>query len=337
MSNAEVHYALVQTFVEGKLLYQNGFYETCANLESERLFLERAMIHFGDPENPGNSPADLILCDADFFSVLRAQPLPVKHPQRGERVQIIQNATRNAELALSRIMVKPTSQTALDRLRDALKLPNRPSRIWCTDISHFQGTEIVGVVICFVDGKPDKSQYRKFLIQTVKDKSDDPRSIMEVVQRRLQGVNAENPAPDLWIIDGGKPQLNFAQSALHLSGYSQIPLVAIAKKEELLFVPGRPVPIRISHHDPALKLVQKIRDETHRFAITFQRNRRKKSIASLLEDIPKMGPIRSKKLYAHFKTLEALNLASVQEIAKIGGMSHEIAESVKAHVESYFQ
>ena len=122
-------------------------------------------------------------------------------------------------------------------------------------------------------------------------------------------------------------------SALHLAGHPEIPLAALAKREEELFVPYQPTSIRLSRHDPVLRLIQRIRDETHRFAITFQRKRRSNSLKSVLESIPGVGPLRIKRLYQHFKVLPEIRLASVQDIAKIGGMPESIAHTIKATLE----
>ena len=158
-----------------------------------------------------------------------------------------------------------------------MSLSRRPTIIWGFDISHIQGTTIVASSVCFDQGKPDKSQYRQFNIKTVSGQSDDCRSMKEVVSRRVQlAFECQDTLPDLILIDGGKGQLNFAMQALHQLGVDQvIDCISLAKRDELIFKPGQS-PIKLPHSNPGLQLLQRVRDEAHRFAIAYQRKKRSK-------------------------------------------------------------
>ncbi len=277
-------YALVQCYVDGKLLYQNGFYAAVEE-ESESSFLERAVIHFSATENPSWQTPNYRLSDSHFAAVLEAYSetetaaIDVLVPQRGEKKLVVDVATRNATLALSRLVPSSGSDPLGPLLSDiqvTLGLPRLPERIWGVDISHFGATEIVGVVVCFVHGKPFKAGYRKFIIRTVSGKSDDPASIYEVVSRRLLRVIEDGEDwPDLILIDGGRGQLNFALAAAKDAGMENLPIVSLAKRDEMLYFPNRLKPLKLYDHHPVLHVMQRLRDESHRFAVSFQRSRRK--------------------------------------------------------------
>jgi len=240
-------------------------------------------------------------------------------PRGGKDRKLVEMAGRNAEAHLRR---QAGEAMPLEELRTALGLAALPRVIEGFDISNTGGEESVGSLVVFRDGRPDKDSYRKFLIRTVEG-SNDVASLGEVITRRYRKVLDEGAAlPDLVMVDGGKPQLGAAEKALGALGLSQLPLVAIAKKEEVLYTPASREGIRLERTSGALKLVQAVRDETHRFAIAFHRGRReKKSFASLLDGIPGVGPKKKSALLARYGSLEAIRNAPRAELNELVGVA----------------
>jgi excinuclease ABC subunit C len=238
-------------------------------------------------------------------------------PRTGRNRKLVDLAGRNAESYLRR---QAGDLVPLDELRTALKLPALPRTIEGFDISNTGGEQSVGSLVVFRDGRPDKDSYRKFLIRTVKGPND-VASLEEVLTRRYRKVlDEEAPLPDLIMVDGGKPQLGAAEKALAGLGLSQVPLVAIAKREEILYTPALRDGVRLERTSAALKLVQAVRDETHRFAITFHRGRReKRSFESLLDGIPGLGPKKRSTLLARYGSLEAIRNAPPAELGDLVG------------------
>jgi excinuclease ABC subunit C len=239
-------------------------------------------------------------------------------PRGGKNRKLVDLARRNAEAYLRRQTrdVKP-----LEVLKAALGLAEAPRRIEGFDISNTGGEESVGSLVVFRDGRPDKDAYRKYLIRTVEG-ANDVASLEEVISRRYRkAAEGQGPLlPDLIMVDGGKPQLGAAEKALAGLGLSGIPLVAIAKKEEILFTPGARDGIRLERTSPALKLIQAVRDETHRFAITFHRGRReKRSFASRLDGIPGVGPKKKTALLARYESLDAIRNAPRKDLEGLIG------------------
>ena len=281
MENEHYYYVLVQEIIRGQLLRQQGFQNKKTGAVTSEDVCEQVLLEYHCIETPKE-----IVFDATTFPMSRenmAKYWPkttLTHPKRGTKYQVLQRAHTNAILGLKRISVslieKPQSISPVLKLKQALNLTRSPYRIWGIDISHLDGTNIVGSAVCFMDGKPYKSLYRRFNIKTVAGKSDDVRSIYEVVTRRMQhAFEHHETLPDLILIDGGKGQLRFAIKALDELGVSHmIQIVSLAKKEEEIFMPHHEAPIRLSHADPGLQLLQRVRDEAHRFAITFQRHKR---------------------------------------------------------------
>jgi excinuclease ABC subunit C len=206
-------------------------------------------------------------------------------------------------------------------LRKILELPETPQRIEAFDISNIQASDIVASMVVFEQGYPKRSDYRKFKVRTVTGKPDDFASMQEVVWRRYRRVLEEgDELPDLVLVDGGKGQLGAAHEALAELGLSHLPLVSIAKKEELLFRVGRPDPVDLPRSSPSLQLVQRIRDEAHRFAITFHRKQRAaRSMRSVLEDVPGIGPKKKKLLMTRFNGMRGIKEASAEELAAVLG------------------
>jgi excinuclease ABC subunit C len=238
-------------------------------------------------------------------------------PRGGKNRKLVDMAVRNAE---SYLREQTRDVRPLEELKAVLGLPEVPRWIEGFDISNTGGEESVGSLIVFKDGRPDKDGYRKFLIRSVEG-SNDVASLEEVISRRYRkALDEKGPLPDLIMVDGGKPQLGAAQKALAALGISGVPLVSIAKKEELLFTPDARDGIRLDRTSAALKLIQAIRDETHRFAIAFHRGRReKKSFASKLDGIPGLGPKKKTLVLSRYKSLEAIKDAPREELEKLVG------------------
>jgi excinuclease ABC subunit C len=221
---------------------------------------------------------------------------------------------------------------SLDQLAELLGLPERPQRIEAFDISNIQGSDVVASMVVFDNGRPSRNDYRKFKVRTVAGKPDDFASMREVVMRRYRRVlEQEGEQPDLILIDGGKGQLGSAYEALAELGLSHLPLVSIAKKEEHLFRPGSPDPLVLPKSSPTLQFVMRIRDEAHRFAVTFHRKRRTvRDFRSVLEDIPGIGPKKKKLLLNRFKSLRGVQSASEEELVSVLGP--RLGERVRRHL-----
>ncbi len=260
-------------------------------------------------------------------------------PERGEKKKLVDTCTKNAELHVASVRFKKIKRKEhipkmVAQLQEDLGLSVPPRRIEAFDNSNIQGAHPVAGMVCFVDGKPRKSEYRKFNIKTVEG-IDDFASMHEVVHRRYKRVlDEQKPLPDLILIDGGKGQLSAAKSALDVLGLGYVPVIGLAKKLEEVFKPGISEPQNISKSSPGLHLLRQIRDEVHRFAITFHRNKRdKKMTLSIFEDIPGMGKKRVQTLWDNFESLEDIKSATVEEIKTKCGFSEKLALAIvkKAH------
>ncbi|MFC1484170.1 excinuclease ABC subunit UvrC [Candidatus Neomarinimicrobiota bacterium] len=257
------------------------------------------------------------------------------HPQRGEKVRLVRMAQRNATLMLNEIKLKKAKRqellpSSVESLQEDLGLEVPPRRIEGFDNSNIQGAHPVSAMVCFVDGKPRKSDYRKYNIKTVEG-ADDFASIHEVVTRRYKRVLDEGlPLPDLILIDGGKGQLSMAKAALDDLGLSYVPVIGLAKRLEEVYRPGHSEPFNIPKHSPGLSLLRRVRDEAHRFAITFHRQKRGKAMTtSVLDDIPGIGPKRLKAIWQAFSSLEEIAGAKAGEIAEKAKVPLEVAERVR--------
>ena len=228
---------------------------------------------------------------------------------------------------------------SLKDLKELVELGKLPKRIECFDISNIHGNEAVGAMTVFSDGFPQKSEYRKFRIKKV-NRIDDYSMMAEMIGRRFRRLsnNAGKKRwaqPDLVVIDGGRGHLNAALKQMHLDGIFGIPTIALAKKEELVFRPGRVIPLRLSKDSEGLHVLQHIRDEAHRFGITYHRRLRSKKITkSVLDDIPGVGERRKRNLLAHFGSVEAMKRASAEEIAQVAMISDKLAESIASLLNS---
>ena len=280
-------------------------------------------------------------------------------PQRGEKRRLIEMVAENAAQGLEQLRVKQLSDTAamgaaMSELQEALSLPYPPRRIECYDISNIQGTNSVGSMVVFEDAKPKKAHYRRFKIKSVEG-VDDYSMMREMLTRRFKrlaqsrraqdvdlpgdsdqkrsGGNSWGIVPDLVLIDGGKGHLGAALQVFLELGINDIPLASLAKENEELFVPMMSEGIILPRNSQGLYLVQRARDEAHRFAITFHRERRsKKSVQSALDLVPGIGPKRKRMLIRRFGSLRGVSNASIEEIAAVPGMTLSLARSVKNYV-----
>lgn len=258
-------------------------------------------------------------------------------PQRGNKHELLLMARKNAvdNLKKRHVRIKAEQERSLlasEQLAVALKLQAVPRRIEGFDISNTQGAQSVASMVVFVDGKPSRKDYRHFRIRTVEG-ADDFASMYEAVNRRfLRSAPSHGeeawPLPDLVLVDGGPEQLRFAGAAMAEAG-AAVPIFGLAKRMEEIWLPGQSEPLLLDRHSPALHLVQRVRDEAHRFAITRHRKLRgKASIRSILEDVPGIGPARRRALLATFRTLRAVGEASVEELAAVRGMTRSSAEAL---------
>lgn len=254
-------------------------------------------------------------------------------PQRGTKHDIVAMAASNAEKFLSDEAARirqANAQTlgAVEELGRYLGLEKPPYRMECFDISHIQGAETVASMVVFEGGMPKKSDYRRFKIRSTEGKPDDFLSMREVTQRRY-GDLPEEDLPDLIVIDGGKGQLSSALEIIRGAGHKDVPVVGLAKQFELVFREGESDPVVLPRHSQALYLIQRIRDEAHRFAITYHRNLRgKRNLVSVLDHIVGIGPTRRKALWSTFGTMAKIKAASVDELAAAPGMNRPAAEAV---------
>lgn len=253
----------------------------------------------------------------EFISRLKGEKVEIIVPLKGENRKLVDLAAKNAKILLRK---KFEEQPPLEELKKILDLNIIPRRIEGFDISNTGGDESVGSLVVFENGRPLKSDYRKYKIQTV-ERPNDVASLREVMRRRYSRLLEEKKSlPDLVLVDGGKGQLSAAGVVLDELGIKNLPLVSLAKKEEVLFTPSRKEGIRLERTSPALKLFQNIRDEAHRFAVSFHRLRRtKKSFASLLDEIPGLGRKRKAFLRARYKDIREIQKAKLEELAKVLG------------------
>jgi excinuclease ABC subunit C len=288
----------------------------------------------------------------------RNMKVTIQVPRRGKKRELVEMATENARDTLATLRQQWAADRskhvlAITELQDALHLPAPPARIECYDISHTQGAQTVGSMVVFVQGAPQKSDYRRFNVQSVNN--DDYGAMREVLTRRFQRyrdtlagelhdpnqikARSDKPTawailPDLLLIDGGKGQLAVGQEVLRAFDLeNEVPLASLAKQEEEIFLPDRPQSVYLPRRSEALYLVQRARDEAHRFANEGHRQRRSKvGVASILDSVPGIGPKRRQLLLKRFGSLEALREASIEEITAVPGIPIEVAEAIKSHL-----
>jgi len=263
----------------------------------------------------------------------RAARVHILVPQRGDKRALIDLAGTNAKQSYDQRfrVLKPNAKAIQEELQDVLSLPELPKRIECFDISHIQGAETVASMVVWEDGKMKKSDYRKFIIRTVEG-VDDFASMREVVTRRYKRLQQEEkPMPSLVLIDGGLGQLHAAAEALESLEIINQPLAAIAKREEILYVYGQEKdPVVLDHHSPVLHLIQLIRDEAHRFAVTFHRKRRQmRDRSTELREIPGVGESTTRRLLEHFGSLQAVKQADAAALSAV--VTRSQAEAISNH------
>lgn len=289
---------------------------------------------------------------ASWLSGLRGARVALRVPRRGDKRVLAETVQRNAKEALQQHKLKRAGDftarsAALQNIQDSLGLAEAPLRIECVDISHVQGTDVVGSLVVFEDGLPRKSDYRHFAIREAagQGRSDDVASIAEVTRRRFlrhlqdaQTVLAPEGKsrkfaypPNLYVVDGGAPQVNAASAVLDELGITDVAVIGLAKRLEEVWVPGEPDPVIMPRNSEGLYLLQRVRDEAHRFAISYHRSTRSKRMtASALDSVPGLGEHRRKALVRHFGSLARLKQATVEEITEVPGIGVATAKAVLA-------
>ncbi|MCA9936268.1 MAG: excinuclease ABC subunit UvrC [Ardenticatenaceae bacterium] len=355
--------ACVQVFFirYGKLIGREYFLLDGTEGESDEEVLQDFITQFYD--EAAHIPKEVLLPHEvseamvieEWLRQKRSSKVTLQVPRRGQKKELVEMATRNAGDTLGTLRQQWAADrskhvTAMSELQEALNLPTPPSRIECYDISHTQGAQTVASMVVFVQGAPKKSDYRRFNIHTVTN--DDYGAMKEALTRRFarykeaQAGELHDPnqigkvrketawaiLPDLLIVDGGKGQLSMAVDVLRQFGLeNEVPLTGLAKQEEELFVPGQSQSIWLPRRSEGLYLVQRVRDEAHRFANEGHRKRRSKvGVASILDGVPGVGPSRRKALLTHFGSLDELRKATEEEIASVPGVPLAVAQAVKA-------
>lgn len=276
---------------------------------------------------------------SEWLSQTAGRQVRLHQPQRGDKRRQVEMAYQNGmellarENALKRKAWERTEGAAL-MLGQAIGLSAFPERMECYDNSHIQGTDTVGCMVVFVNGSPEPKEYRRFRIKTKTD-GDDYAAMREMLTRRfsraLQGDEKFSALPDLIVVDGGRGQLNVALDVLDEMGLSHIPAIGLAERNEEIILPSNPEPLILERSSPVLHLLQRIRDEAHRFAITFHRSvHARGALFSVLDEIPGIGPKRKRALFDAFITLDAIKGADVGALCAVDGMNRPAAETVYA-------
>lgn len=342
---ADSYRVVVQIFQvrKGKLIGRLGF-SFQATQEEPGPLLQTVLEQHYRSLDPEDLPLEILtqhelptpeLLEA-WLSESKGRKVTIKSPQRQIKAELIELVVRNAELELQRLTrSSDVHQQALVRLMEVLDLPSPPQRLECYDISHIQGTDTVASRVVFVNGKPSKAHYRRYKIRDPKIQAgqpDDFASMAEVIGRRFKPNQAED-VPDLVVIDGGKGQLSAARAVMEEMGVDHVPTIGLAKRIEEIFKPQQSKPILLDHRDVGLQLLQQIRDEAHRFAITYHRNLRgKRMTTSALDEIPGLGPSRQDSLLKQFASVPKLCKASLEEIATAPGISQKLAQVIYDHL-----
>lgn len=334
----------------GRVVGRKGFIvdrvEALSEPELMHTFLESLYADFQEvPKNvlAGTMPAAKEVLEA-WLSQRRGSAVRIKVPERGSKRRLLETVERNAREAFDRNRLKRSADfasrsKALNELQEYLGLAEAPLRIECFDISNLGPTDVVASMVVFEDALPKKSDYRKFKIAGVAGQ-DDFASMGEVIERRFarylkeKDLPVENRGkfaypPGLVVVDGGKGQLNRAVEVMERLGITGVPVVSLAKRLEEVYVPGRPSPIILPRGSEALYLMQRVRDEAHRFAITFQRQRRgKRMVESTLDQLSGVGPARRKALLRHFGSTKGLREATAEDISKVPGIGIGLATKI---------
>jgi excinuclease ABC subunit C len=315
---------------------------------------------YGGEDNEVDIPRELLVPElpadvdalAEWLSQRRGSRVTIRVPQRGDKKALAETVRRNAEGALVQHKLRRSGDLtarskALDELADAIALGSAPLRIECYDVSQIQGTDVVASMVVFEDGLPRKSEYRRFAIGGA---TDDVSAISEVLRRRFMRYRAETAEataqpldpetgrprkfaypPQLVVVDGGAPQVNAAGQVLSDLGITDVAACGLAKRLEEIWLPGEEYPVILPRASEAMYLMQRVRDEAHRFAITYHRQKRSKRMtASSLDQVPGLGEVRRKALLRHFGSLKRLKEATVAEIVEVPGIGRRTAEAILA-------
>lgn len=339
-------------FVRGGKLMGNIDYSFDDNEFPDEEVLSELLTQFyqGDRFVPDEILVPVLLEDApareELLSERKGKKVAIIHPQRGDKVRLVDMAQENARQSfIEKRRNTEQKEKTLDHLRRALFLQNAPKRIECFDISNIQGNLAVGSMVVFDEGEPDKNRYRRFRIKTVEG-ADDFAMMYEVLTRRYRRALEEKDLPDLLMVDGGKGQLSVAVEVFRELGITEVDLIGLAKMRterdpfaeevehsaERVFLPGRKNPVVLKPNSTALFLLQRVRDEAHRFAITYHRQlRAKERLRSALDAIPGVGPARRKALLRHFGSLKRVRMATIEELTQVPGITSTVAEAVRRH------
>ena len=344
--------AVVQIFPlrGGKMVDRHSFHlENVAGQDVTTILESFCLEYYGNA--PSVPPSIVVPRDsgdlsalAAFLSGRRGARVEVRIAERGEKRRLQALADENAQHALVGAVAQSEQRRArrveaLEELREALNLESLPIRIECYDISHAMGQDPVGSMVVFQDAVPKKSDYRKFGINTAGDDPDDFAAMAEVISRRFArvadptGEPAWTTVPNLVVVDGGKGQLSAALGAMQAFDLPRVAVIALAKRIEEVFVPGRPGPIVLPRHNPGLQLLQQVRDEAHRFALGFHRQRREsRGFSSLFDELEGVGPSRRRALLQHFGSVESMLAASPEELEGVPGVPAKTARRIYAQL-----
>jgi excinuclease ABC subunit C len=352
---ADCDQAAVQVFPlrGGKMVDRHGFHlENVSGQDVTTILEQFCLEYYGSA--PAVPPQIVVPPDVgdtsaleEFLTERRGSRVEVRVPERGEKRRLAELAAENARVALASDTAVSAAKRvrrleALEELREALNLESLPIRIECFDISNIQGQAPVGSMVVLQDGVAKKAHYRKFGVRSL-DGQDDFAAMAEVISRRFarlfvpltsddydEGFAA---VPNLVVIDGGKGQLSAALAAMQAYDLPRVAVIALAKRVEEVFVPGSPDPILLDHHSPGLQLLQRIRDEAHRFAVGFHRQRRDtQAFASIFDDLPGVGPARRRALLRHFGSVERFLQASEEELQGVPGLPAKTARTIYAQL-----
>lgn len=340
---------------QGRVIGSKAWVIDLANIPEETQLLDVTLNQIYSEFDPAKEVLVNLEVDGDglseFLSSTFSYRVNVRKPERGEKSELLDTVKRNAHHSLVQFLSKRSNDAAvsgraLEDLANALGMDELPLRIECFDISNIQGTSVVASMVVFEDGQSKKSEYRRFGIDD-QQKFDDTRAMHHVITRRFKRYLAEKDLdlteieltggerpkfaypPQLVIVDGGRGQVNAAARAFAELGITDITLVGLAKRLEEIWFPDQSYPVILPRHSEALYLVQRIRDEAHRFAITFHRSKRSRlMVESLLDEIPSLGEVRRQALLDHFGSVAALKKASLEEIAQLPGIGVKTAETI---------
>jgi len=360
----EITHAALSQFIitAGRITGSRSWIVDRANLvEDEGIISAMLGKIYADNKPPSEILVDHLPEDSkvleEWLSKQRGTNVALIEPQRGEKFDLIQTVKRNAHQSLIQYLSKrandaAVSGSALAEIAEQLELAELPLRIECFDISNIQGTSMVASMVVFEDGQPKKSDYRRF---SISDEAgfDDTRAMHHVITRRFKryldekdidiaeatSQGGQRPKfaypPQLVVVDGGKPQVNAAAKALQELGITDVAICGLAKRLEEVWLPNSSEPVIFPRHSEALYLLQKLRDEAHRFAINFHRSKRSKvMLESLLDEVPGLGEIRRKSLLTHFGSVSALKAATIDELAVVPGIGKKMAKTIIDQINS---